>query len=119
MARNELARLMTENRKLMEQVNTLSDALALMQQWFGQLVIDLMTIVLADKDVMGRDTFGTKRLERIYNAMTELYNEYHEAIVNRVESDYKRADIDRRLRQICGDKAVPWEERYEGWRIDE
>ena len=112
------AALMAENAKLRKNCEVLETALGMMQQWFAQFFMDITTIVLADSEVMGKDTFGPVRLERINKAINAMYAEYNECLENQTESDYKREDIDRRLRQICGDKAVPWEERYEGWRID-
>ena len=119
MAKNELAKLKTEVKRLEKQVEVYATALGMMQQWFAQFFMDITTIVLADAEVMGKDTFGPVRLERINKAVNAMYAEYNECLENQTESDYKREDIDRRLRQICGDKAVPWEERYDGWRIDE
>ena len=45
----------------------------------------------------------------------ELWDTYVDALRAHPEADYLRADIDRRLRQIMPEQAVPWAERYFGW----
>lgn len=82
--------------------------------WMGQLMMDVFGITLADEEVMGKDTFGEKRLARIETAINQRISEVMPALTGGPEADYIRATVDRRLKQIKPD-ALPWTERYEGW----
>lgn len=87
----------------------------LIRQWESQFCLDMMTIVLADSDVMGKDTFGPKRLSKIGQAFNRRYEECLVALSSLPENDYMRENIDRRLRQIMGDDCPTWKERYSFW----
>lgn len=115
MSKNTLAVALAENRRLREQVAYLEARLQVVEQWHGQFQDDIMTIVLADSTVMGKDTFGPVRIRRINQRRDELWHQYCKALQEHPEADYLREDIDRRLKQILGDEAVPWHERYFGW----
>lgn len=82
--------------------------------WMGQLMMDVFSITLADEEVMGKDTFGEKRLKKIGAAMNQRLEEIMPALTGGPEADYIRAKVDQRLQQIFSD-ALPWSERYEGW----
>lgn len=110
-----MAVALAENRRLKERIAYLEAKLDVIQQWHGQFQDDIMTIVLADADVMGKDTFGPKRIARITEARDRLWDELKQALDNKPESDYLRETIDRRLRQIMQEQAAPWPERYFGW----
>ena len=114
-----MALLLAENKRLREQVAYLEAKLQVVEQWHGQFQDDIMTIVLADSKVMGKDTFGPVRIKRINRARDELWHKYDKALQAHAESDYMREDIDRRLRQIMKDDAAPWRARYFGWRENE
>lgn len=77
----------------------------------SQQFFDYMCIVLNDPDVMGKNVFGAKRLQKIHDAMKELDKTYSEAWCGGQESDWYQEQIDRRLRRIFGD-IVPFRERY-------
>ena len=80
---------------------------------FGiQKMWDYMQLVLRDPKVMGKDTFGPKRLAKIYEAMKVLVDEYHTAFTADKEADYYQEKLDAQLREIWGDKTVPFYERY-------
>lgn len=110
-----MAVAMAENRCLKERVAYLEAKLDVIQQWHGQFQDDMTTIALADDEVMGKDTFGQKRLEKIQEARDKLWHEYCKALQAHPEADYLREDIDRRLKQIMKDRFAPWPERYFGW----
>lgn len=73
---------------------------------------DCYHIVLNDPDVMGRNTFGAKRLEEIHRAV-EAMSDYFEPALNtrNPECDVFRDRMDRRLRRIWKDRLCPFEER--------
>lgn len=87
----------------------------IIRQWESQFCLDMMTIVLADSEVMGKDTFGKERLSRIGQAFNKRYEECIIALGRHAENDYMRENIDRRLRQILGEDAPKWGERYDYW----
>lgn len=82
------------------------------EQFGIQKVWDYMQITLRDSAVMGKDTFGRKRLEKIYKNLNRLVDEYHIAFTADKEADYKQEQLDAQLREIWGDDLVPFCERY-------
>jgi hypothetical protein len=104
MAKNSLAK----------QINEMNQRLAHLHiQWGAQLACDMLTIILADPDVMGKDTIGTARRKKIEAALCEVMDSHILAVTKNPEADYLREDIDRRLKQIMGKDFVPWLERYD------
>lgn len=73
---------------------------------------DYIQIALRDPEVMGRDTLGRKRIERIYKKMLELVDYYHTAFTDNVEADYCQEKLDAQLREIWGDDLQTFYERY-------
>lgn len=45
---------------------------------------------------------------RVYEAYADLWN------ADTQDTEYSRGKLDQKLKQICGDYFVPWEERYGG-----
>lgn len=91
---------------------------ALRQQCFevacdttAQKFFDYLCIALNDPEIMGKDVFGAKRLEKIYEAMRKLDKEYSEAWCGSQDSDYYQEKIDDSLKKIFGN-IVPFRERY-------
>lgn len=79
-----------------------------------QQILDMMSIVLNDPQVMGKDTFGRKRLLSVLNAIGERIDEFQSAWEKNDETDYYRVKLDEYLRQIYGeDLADTFEKRYE------
>ena len=73
---------------------------------------DIYHMVLNDPKVMGKDTFGAVRLERIHKAAEEASDYYYLALDARnPEADVYRDRIDRRLRKIWKDRLIPFEDR--------
>jgi len=81
--------------------------------WVTQLSLDVMTGILNDSEVMGKDTFGAERLNRIGKAFNERFWECFKALSSDDEADYIREKIDQQQKQIFGDSYVKWSERYE------
>ena len=82
------------------------------EQLGTQKMWDYICLALRDPAVMGKDTFGAKRLEKVYNAMKELASEYHTAFTDDKEADYYQELLDRQLKDLWGDKFSPFYERY-------
>lgn len=82
-------------------------------EMFGiQKMWDYLQLVLHDPNVMGKDTFGQERLKKVYEAMKALTEEYSKAFTTDKEADYYQEKMDRKLREIWGDKTLPFYERY-------
>jgi len=89
--------------------------MALMFQWVSQMWADAFVIVTGDPEIMGKDTFGPERVEKVLRAMEEMVQYIQVALTRRDDNDAVPVQVDRGLRQRLGDKMVPWAERYEGW----
>lgn len=72
---------------------------------------DMMLIALGDE--FG---FGPDRAKRMSDAFDETFRKYAELTVSDAKDDkeiwYTKAKVDERLKQICGEHFVPWDERY-------
>lgn len=59
---------------------------------------------------------GPKRAPDFANKMREVVNEIADVMLADQKDDekfaYTRGVVDRRLKKICGEHFVPWEERY-------
>lgn len=77
-----------------------------------QKMWDYMQLALRDPAVMGKDTFGPNRLEKVFKAMQNLASEYHTAFTDDVEADYYQEKLDKQLKDIWGDRFSPFYERY-------
>lgn len=77
----------------------------------AQQTWDVICLALHDPAVMGKDTFGAKRLEKLLVAAQRLERQYIKAWVSDPESDYYAAKLDAALQDIFG-AIVPFEERY-------
>ena len=82
------------------------------EQFGLQKMWDYVQIVLHDPKVMGKDTFGAERLDKIFQALKTVADEYHIAFTNDKEADYYQEMLDRQIRDIWGDKTMPFYERY-------
>lgn len=76
-----------------------------------QMVTD--AAVLAAHDVF---QLGPGRAAKFLAAIRKYTNEIASMLVEDGKTDrdyiYTREKVDARLKQICGDKFIPWEERY-------
>lgn len=77
----------------------------------SQQFFDYMCIVLNDPEIMGKDVFGAKRLQKVHEAMKKLDKEYSEAWCGSQESDYYQEKLDDGLKRIFGE-IVPFRQRY-------
>lgn len=73
-----------------------------------QLITDVSVIAL--NSAFG---FGAERLKKFCDEMGRVYEEYADLWnADTHDTEYSRAKLDEKLRQICGEYFVPWEERY-------
>lgn len=78
-----------------------------------QKMWDYMVLVLRDPAIMGKDTFGKERLDRIWEHLKDVTEFYHTAFTDDVEADYYQELMDKQFRAIWGDKTLPFYERYD------
>lgn len=86
-----------------------------LSQWISQAWSDAFVIVTGDPEVMGKDTFGPDRCEKVLRAIEEVARYIHKGITRADDAEAVMEQTDRALKQRLGDKAIPAEERYEGW----
>lgn len=79
-----------------------------------QQILDMMSIVLNDPDIMGKDTFGKDRLLKVVKGVGDYIDVFQKAWERDDETDYYRAKLDERLAAIYGDGLHDtFDERYE------
>lgn len=67
-----------------------------------QQILDMVSIVLNDPDIMGKDTFGKERLIKVVKGVGEYIDVFQKAWERDDETDYYRAKMDDRLCDIYG-----------------
>lgn len=77
-----------------------------------QKMWDYMQLALRDPEVMGKDTFGPQRLEKLFKAMQAIADEYHTAFTDDKEADYYQEKLDKQLKDLWKDRFSPFYERY-------
>ena len=78
-----------------------------------QLTSDFFQIALRDPEVMGKDTFGRGRIEKIVAKTMELDDYFHLAFSDHVEAERYQEEMDRLLCEIWKDDLLPVRERYD------
>lgn len=68
-----------------------------------QQIIDMMSLVLRDADIMGKDTFGKDRLLKVVKGIGEYIDKYQKAWEKDDETDYYRAKLDDALAEAYGE----------------
>ena len=68
-----------------------------------QQIIDMVSLVLRDQDIMGKDTFGRDRLLKVVKGIGEYIDVYEKAWLKDDETDYYRAKLDDALAQAYGE----------------
>ena len=77
----------------------------------AQQIFDYLCLVLNDPEVMGKDVFGAKRIQKIHEALRAVDKQFNEAWVGSQESDYYQEKLDAALRRIFGE-IEPFNKRY-------
>lgn len=81
-----------------------------------QYMIDTLLLVLHNPEVMGKDTFGRKRVRRVMAAWGIEIQRYEQVFHRVDEQDYWQVKLDQQLKEILGDEFVPFSKRYEWLR---
>ena len=78
-----------------------------------QQIMDMVSLVLRDPDIMGKDTFGKDRLLKVVKGVNEYIDTYEKAWMKDDETDYYRQKMDDALsRAYGGGLADPFLIRY-------
>ena len=73
--------------------------------WSGrQQILDMMSLVLRDPEIMGKDTFGKDRLAKVVKGIGEYIDKYQPAWEKNDETDYYRAKLDEALTEAYGEE---------------
>ena len=68
-----------------------------------QQILDMVSLVLRDPKIMGKDTFGKERLLKVIKGVGEYIDKYELAWQKHDETDYWRAKLDEALAEAYGD----------------
>ena len=68
-----------------------------------QQIIDMVSLVLRDTEIMGKDTFGKDRLIKVVTGIKNYIDKYNLAWQKDDETDYYRAKLDDALAEAYGD----------------
>ena len=68
-----------------------------------QQILDMMSLVLRDPAIMGKDLFGKDRLLKVVNGIGEYIDKFQPAWEKTDETDYYRAKLDDALADAYGD----------------
>lgn len=67
-----------------------------------QQILDMMSLVLRDPEIMGKDIFGKDRLIKVVQGVGEYIDKYQPAWQKDDETDYYRAKLDAALAEAYG-----------------
>lgn len=68
-----------------------------------QQILDMMSIVLNDPDIMGKDVFGKDRLLKVVKGVSDYIDVFQKAWERDDETDYYRDKLDGWLARIYGE----------------
>lgn len=105
---------MGKNGYLQRQRNTVNVYRQAEKETYIQFMTDTLILTLNDPAVMGKDVFGEKRIRRVVEAWSKVFDKYHGALEKGDEQDYWQIKMDMNLKGILGAKDFePFEKRYE------
>lgn len=78
-----------------------------------QRIIDMMSLVLRDPEIMGKDIFGKDRLLKVVQGIKDYIDKYDPAWQKDADTDYYRAKLDEALKEAYGDLQDSFDVRYE------
>lgn len=81
------------------------------ETWAIQSAMDCAVDIMNSMFGIGRD-----RLAEFNAEFQKNYPDYRRALTRDPEADYFREKIDQRQKEIYKEKALPWEDRYDGWK---
>lgn len=67
-----------------------------------QQILDMMSLVLHDPEIMGKDTFGKDRLLKVVDGIKENIDKYNLAWQRHDETDYWQVKLDEGLAEAYG-----------------
>ena len=68
-----------------------------------QQIMDMVSLVLRDQDIMGKDIFGKDRLLKVVKGVGEYIDKYQPAWERTDETDYYQKKLDEALAEAYGD----------------
>lgn len=68
-----------------------------------QQIIDMVSLVLRDQEIMGRDTFGKDRLLKVIKGIGGYIDKFNLAWQRHDDTDYWRAKLDAALAEAYGE----------------
>ena len=68
-----------------------------------QQILDMMSLVLRDSEIMGKDTFGKDRLMKVVKGIGNYIDKFQPAWEKNDDTDYYRAKLDDALAEAYGD----------------
>lgn len=79
-----------------------------------QQILDMMTLVLRDPSIMGKDIFGRERLMKVVKGIGDYIDKYNPAWQKNDESDYYQKKLDDALTEAYGKElSDSFHKRYE------
>lgn len=69
-----------------------------------QQILDMVSLVLRDPEIMGKDIFGKDRLLKVVQGVGDYLDKYDLAWQKHDETDYYRAKLDAALAEAYGEK---------------
>lgn len=78
-----------------------------------QQIIDMVSLVLRDPDIMGKDTFGKERLIKVVMGIGEYIDKYQPAWEKSDETDYYQTKLDEALAEAYDGLSDSFYKRYE------
>lgn len=69
-----------------------------------QQIIDMLSLVLRDHEIMGKDTFGRDRLMKVIYGIGEYIDQYQPAWEKSAETDYYQKKLDDALAEAYGEE---------------
>lgn len=77
-----------------------------------QRCLDYMQCVLRNQQFVGKDTFGRKRWELLYEGLKWCDKTFGDAFTQNVNADYCQEGLDANIREIFKKDTLPFDERY-------
>ena len=77
-----------------------------------QMMWDAVQACMKNKDVVGKDTFGEKRLKKLFDGVYDWINDHWDAWTTKPEADVEREHIDAELKQGISGEFIDFEGRY-------
>ena len=68
-----------------------------------QQIMDMLSLVLRDPDIVGKNTFGKDRLLKVVKGIGDYIDKYNEAWQKTDDTDYYRAKLDAALAEAYGE----------------